>query len=238
MFWRKQKAAIAGFPPLHQALIHDRSLAATLPAAQWLALTASLGRHGESVTRAKWALPARVPDVLVPLILEIGSDLGPKGLLSIVADFRGLKAPGKSHPPRQLPVRPPIRSIAETWSIDPWLRLRAELRDGSTLEIIVVDRERQRRITKRNLRNKTKTKNKFKHVQTIKVRRKLPPAVRGEQPASPPPRWIAVTIRDGQRRGITAATKLDRMPQNGAEQLDRILTVATEPFRWTLRGTR
>ncbi|SDT23438.1 hypothetical protein [Actinoplanes derwentensis] len=236
MFWRKQKAAIAEFPGLHQALIHERAFAATQPAAVWLALTASLGRHGEAVRRAKWALPPRTLDVLVPLIVEICSDLGPKGMLSVVADLRGVRAPGKSHPPRHLPVRPPVKSVAETWSVDPWLRLRADLRDGSTLEILVVDRERHRRITKRNFRNKTKTKSKFKNLQMIRVRRKLAPAVRGMRPSTPPPRWMAVTIRDGERRSILASAKFDRLPQNGPEQLDRILTVATEPFRWTLRG--
>ncbi|GAA1640539.1 hypothetical protein [Actinoplanes couchii] len=234
-FWGKQKAAIAEFHPLHQALIHERGLRGTLPASAWLAVTASLGRHAGLVSRTKWALPARTLDVLVPLIQEVCSDLGPKGMLSLVVDLRGAHAPGKSHPSRQLPVRPPIRSVVETWSIDPWLTMVAHLRDGSTLEILVVDRERHRRITKRNFRNKTKTKSKIKKVQIIRVRRKLAPVTRGVRPSSPPPPWIAVTVQDGERRAISASAKLST-PQSAQDQIDRILTVATEPFRWTPRG--
>lgn len=233
MFWRKQKAAIAGFPPLHQALIFERTLSATQPAAAWTALAASLGRHRELVRRPKWALPHRTLDVLVPLLLEVCSDLGRDGRLSVAADLRGPKAAGKTHPSRDLPVRPPVRSVTETWTIDPWLRLRAELRDGSTLEILVVDRERTRRITKRNPRGKTKIKRKSKPAQIIKVRRRLPKDGVSVRPTTPPPRWIAVTVRDGQRRSVLAAAKLDPPPRSSQEQVDRILTVATEPFRWT-----
>src|SRR5690349_2697022 len=145
MFWRKTKAIIAGFPPPHQALVWERAFSATQPAAGWFALAASLQRHAELVRRPKWALPPRTLDVVLPLIIEICSDLGPEGLLTVTADLRGRDAPGKTGPSRDLPVRPPVRSASETWSIDPWLRLRAELRDGSVLELLVVDRERRRR---------------------------------------------------------------------------------------------
>ncbi|GAA2692584.1 hypothetical protein [Actinoplanes palleronii] len=235
MFWRRQKAAIAGFHPSHQALIHERVFTATLPAAGWTALTSSLFRHAELVQRSKWALPPRTLDVLVPLIVEVGADLDPKGTLTITADLRGRDAPGKTGKPRDLPVRKPIRSATETWSIDPWLRLRAELRDGSILELLVVDRERTRRISKRNPRGKIKTKRKSKVVQIIKVRRRLPKEEAGSVPVSRPPGWIGTFVREGERRSVLAAAKLTRMPQSGQEQLDRILSVATEPFRWTPR---
>jgi hypothetical protein len=233
MFWRAQKAAIAGFHPLHQALIGQRGFAATQPAAGWTALIASLHQHAGLVRRAKWALPARTLDVVVPLIMELCSDLGPTGTLSVAADLRGLKAPGKSGLPRELPVRPPLRSATETWSVDPWLRLRAELRDGSILEILVVDRERARKITKRNPRGKYKQKRKSKLTQTIRVRRRLPKDTAGQVPPTPPPAWIGVFVREGQRRSVLATAKLSRVPHSAQEQLDRILSVATEPFRWT-----
>jgi hypothetical protein len=233
MFWRAQKAAIAGFHPLHQALIGQRGFSATQPAAGWTALITSLHQHAGLVRRSKWALPARTLDVVVPLIIEICSDLGPTGTLSVAADLRGLKAPGKAGPSRELPVRPPVRSVSETWTVDPWLRLRAELRDGSILEVLVVDRERSRKITKRNRRGKYKQKRKSKLTQTIRVRRRLPKAEPGLVPPTPPPAWIAVFVREGQRRSVLAAAKLNRVPQSPQEQVDRILSVATEPFRWT-----
>lgn len=235
MFWRKTKAAIAGFPPPHQALVWERGFTATQSAAGWQALAASLHGHAAVVRRAKWALPPRTLDVLVPLVLEVCSDLGPKGLLTVTADLRGQEAHGKTHPPRQLPAYPPVRSATETWTVDPWLRLRAELRDGSTLEVLVVDRLRRRRVTKRNPRGKTKIKNKTKSVQVIKVRRRLPRDTASTRPPTPPPAWIRVVVRDGPRRSVTAAAKLDRLPQSGAEQVHRILTVATEPFRWMIQ---
>jgi hypothetical protein len=233
MFWRKQKAAIAGFPPLHQALIHQRGFTATLPVEAWTALVASLGRHTELVRRPKWALPRRTLDVLVPLLSEVCSDLGRKGMLTVTADLRGPQAPGKTTPSRDLPVRPPVKSAVETWTVDPWLRLRAELRDGSILDVLVVDRERTRRVTKRNPRGKTKVKRKTKQVQIIKVRRRLPEAGESTRPPARPPRWITVHVREGRRRSILAAAKINKMPASAEEQLDRILTVATEPFRWT-----
>lgn len=232
-FWRKQKAAIAGFHPLHQALIHERVLSATQPADGWAALAASLHRHAGLVTRSKWALPPRMLDVIVPLITEICTDLDRKGTLTVTADLRGHQAPGKSHPPRDLPVRPPVRAATDTWSIDPWLRLRAGLRDGSVLEVLVVDRVRTRRVTKRNPRGKTKIKSKTKQVQIIKVRRRLPPGVPGRRPATPPPAWIRTVVRDGPCRSVIAAAKVTRRPQNPHEQVDWILAVATEPFRWS-----
>jgi hypothetical protein len=234
-FWRKQKAAIAGFHPLHQALIHERVFTATQPAAGWVELTTSLNRHSGLVTRRKWALPPRVLEVIVPLVAEICTDLNRNGALTIAADLRGHEAPGKSHPPRDLPVRPPVRSATDIWSIDPWLRLRADLRDGSVLEILVVDRIRTRKVTKRNPRGKIKIKSKTKQVQIIKVRRKLPPGVPGRQPATAPPRWIQTVVRDGPRRSVTAAAKITRKPQSHHEQVDWILAVATEPFRWSVR---
>ncbi|MFI1993101.1 hypothetical protein [Actinoplanes sp. NPDC020271] len=236
MFWRAQKAALAGFHPLHRSLVHERGFTATQPAAGWTALIDSLYRHAGLVKRRKWALPARTLDVVVPLITELCSDLGPKGTLTVTADLRGRDAPGKTGPERQLAVRPPVKSASEAWVVDPWLRLRGELRDGSILEILVVDRERKRRITKRNPRGKTKWKRKSKLVQTIKVRRRLPAGLPSRVPATPPPPWIGVFVREGERRSVLAGAKLTRMPRNGQEQVDRILTVATEPFRWTFGG--
>jgi hypothetical protein len=236
MFWREQKAALAGFHPLHQALVHERGFAATQPAVGWAALVDSLYRHAGLVKRRKWALPARTLDVVVPLIIELCSDLGPKGTLTVTADLRGRDVPGKTGPERQLVVRPPIKSATEAWAVDPWLRLRGELRDGSILEILVVDRERKRSIRKRNPRGKIKWKRKSKLVQTIKVRRRLPAGVVSRVPATPPPPWIAAFVREGERRSVLAAAKLTRMPKSGQEQVDRILSVATEPFRWTAQN--
>ncbi len=236
MFWGKQKAAIAGFHPLHQALVWQRGFSATQPADGWAALIESLHRHAGLVRRGKWALPPRTLDVLVPLILELCSDLGPEGTLTVATDLRGRDVPGKTGPKRDLPVRAPVRSATETLTVDPWLRVRAELRDGSILELLVVDRERERRIAKRNPRGKYKAKRKSKATQVIKVRRRLAKGGESRVPEVPPPAWIGVFVREGERRSVLATAKLHQIPRSGQEQVDRILTVATEPFRWTPRA--
>ena len=233
MFWRRTRAAIDGFHPLHQALIEQRGFTATQPATAWPALVTSLGTHAALVRRPKWALPPRTLDVLVPLVQAISADLTPDGALGVTVDLRGPGAPGKTGPERRLPVQNPVRALVEWFVTDPWLRLRAELRDGSTLDIAVTDRYRHRRVTKRSRSGKHKMKKKVKTMQVIKVRRALPRGEQGLPPATPPPAWIGVMVRDGRRRSVIATAKVSRMPQNGAEQLDWILTTAAEPFRWT-----
>ncbi|MEU6040912.1 hypothetical protein ABZ801_36520 [Actinomadura sp. NPDC047616] len=173
MFWRKQRAAIDTFHPLHQQLIWQRGLSVTMRPAEWEALIQSLARHGESVRRRKWAPPARVTTVLVPLLRVVCADMAPNGGLGVTLDLRGPKAPGKLTPRQKFPGRRPVRSIIEWWSHDPWLRLRADLRDGSVLELSVVDRVRYRKVHKVNPRGKHKTKLKTKTVHRVDVSRRL-----------------------------------------------------------------
>jgi hypothetical protein len=236
MFWRKAKAAIARFHPLHQGLIHERTLSATLRPADWDALVASLAQHGALVKRRKWALPPRVAGTLVPLIRVLSEDMAPGGALGISADLRGPDAPGKAGPQRQLPVRRPVRSAVEWYAIDPWLRIRAELRDGSVLELAVVDRVRYRKIHKVNPRGKHKTKTKKKAAQRITASRVLAKGAQVRQPASPPPHWVTVKIRTEGRPVLRSAAKMPDAPADHT-QAERILAVATELFRWTPPGT-
>ena len=236
MFWRKTKAAIGRFHPLHQGLIWDRTLSATLRPADWDALVASLAQHGAQVKRTKWALPPRVAGTLVPLIRVLSEDLAPSAVLGISADLRGPGVPGKAGPQRQLPVRRPVRSVVEWYAVDPWLRVRAELRDGSVLELTVVDRVRYRKIHKVNPRGKHKTKTKTKAAQRITASRVLAKDAQIRQPASPPPAWVTVKVRTEGRAVLKSAAKLADAPSDQS-QAERILIVATELFRWTPPGT-
>lgn len=231
MFWRKTKAAIAEFHPLHQKLIWEHTLSATLPTSEWSALVASLSRHNEAVHRRKWRLPARTETVLVPLIRVLCEDVGPDGALGINADLRGHSVPGKAGPQQQLPAQRPIRKLVQWWVQDPWLRVRSQLRDGSVLEFGVVDVVRHRRVSKTSRSGKYKTKSKTKAVQRIFTTRALAKGQPAAQPAGAPPPWIRVKVKPGPKTVIRASAKVPLPAER--DQLGAIMTVATELFRWT-----
>jgi hypothetical protein len=236
MFWRKTRATIERFHPVHQELVWRRTASATLPPAEWNALVASLAEHAGTVKRRKWRLPDRTVTVLVPLLRVLCEDVAPGGSIGVAADLRGPRAPGKAGPSRRLPVRRPIRSITEWFAIDPWLAARAELRDGSVLELTVTDRVRYRKVHKVNPRGKHKTKTKTKAVQRITARRTLRPGQEVRRPDTPPPRWVAMRVKSAKRTVITATAKLASAPAE-KDQVPLILAVATEPFRWTPPAT-
>ena len=235
MFWRKTRAAIAGFHPLHQTLIWERTLSATLTRAEWTALLASLAGHAGLVRRRKWALPDRTESVIVPLIRVLCEDAG-RGAVGIRADLRGPGVPGKATPPQELPTGGRVRAFRQWWVRDQWLSARSELRDGSVLTIDVSDFIRYRRVTKINPRGKRKTKVKTKGVQRIRVVRSLAKGQPSARPGTPPPRWIQVRVRPGHKTVIKAAAKLP-MP-DGDGQFGALMTVLTEPFRWTAQARR
>lgn len=237
MFWRKTRAAMEQFHPLHQALIHQRAVSVTIAPAEWAAVLASLARHETTVKRRKWRLPPRVRTTLVPLIRVLSEDVAPDKAIGVNADLRGPKVDGKVGPQRQLEVRRPVRKAFEWFAIDPWLSVRAELRDGSVLELAVVDRVRYRKIHKVNPRGKHKVKTKSKTVQRVTATRTLPKDMSIYRPPAPPPGWIKVKVRTERRPVISAVAKLPQLPPE-QEQPQAILTVATELFRWTPPAVR
>ncbi|MFI0409962.1 hypothetical protein [Actinomadura sp. 3N508] len=235
MFWRKQKAAIERFHPLHKALTLERGFTVSLRRDEWEPVIQSLARHRTEIRRRRWLLPNRVPGVLVPMLRVLASDMGPNGVLSVAADLRGAETPDKTGPRHDLPVQRPVLSLTQWYSMDPWLRMRAELRDGSVLELSVTDRVRFRRRRKRNPRGKIKIKTKSKTVHLVRVTRRLAKDTAVQRPGTPPPPWIKVRVRQGRRMIFRANAKL-RGPLTEAELTDRVLHVSTEPFRWTPPG--
>lgn len=238
MFWRKTREAIGRFHPEHQRLTMERTLSMSGRPGEWATFLASLSQHEATVKRRKWRLPARTATVLVPLVHVLSEDTAPDGAIGVTADLRGPKAPGKAGPEQVLPIKTRyIRKVVEWYTFDPWLRARAELRDGSVLEIRVIDRTRHRKIHKVNARNKHKWKRKKKAVQRIDARRTLPRDAVVVRPPAAPPGWIAVRRKDGKRTSLNATAKLSAVPAEG-DQLQAILTVVTELFRWTRPETR
>jgi len=236
MFWRKQKAAIARFHPLHKALTLEKGFSVSLRRDDWEPVIQSLAGHRAFVKRRKWQLSGRVPAVLVPLLRVLAADMPPDGVLSVAADMRGANLPEKRGPEHDVPVQRPVISMRQWYAVDPWLRVRAELRDGSVLELIVTDRVRYRRRKKRNPRGKVKIKTKSKTTQLVRVTRRLARDAVVQRPASPPPRWVKVQVKQGKRMVIRVDGKL-RGVQEGKAMFDRILDVSTETFRWTPPGT-
>lgn len=201
-----------------------------MPPADWAALVASLAQHGTLVKRRKWALPKRTESVLVPLVRVLCEDMRPGGTLSIAADLRGPFVPEKRG--TRVPLRRPgaVRATEEV-VIDPWLRVRAELYDGSVLELSVTDRVRTRRWVKVNPRGKRKRKEKSKSVRQISTSRRLSPGAAIVRPATPPPPWISVRTRGGKRALLSASAKLTSVDDSALPE--QLLDVSTELFRWT-----
>jgi hypothetical protein len=237
VFYRKQKAALARFHPLHQALVHEHRLSVTLPRDAWEPLIQSCAQHRAHIRRRKWALPDEVPLVLVPLVRVLSRDIRRTGTIGVTADLTGPEAAGKAGPQQSLQVRRPIRRLLQWYAFDPWLAVRAELRDGSTLDIAVMDRVRFRRITKSNPRGKIKTKTKSKTLRVITVTRRLPKGTVLTRPASPPPPWIRVRIKDGPRPVIRLRARIPNAPRSSGLP-NHILHLSAEAFRWTAPQAR
>jgi hypothetical protein len=236
MFWRKQKAAIERFHPLHRALTLEKGFSVSLRRDEWEPVIASLATHGAAVSRRRWQLHERVPGVLVPMLRVLAADMAPDGRLAVAADMRGSQVPEKNGPRQELYVQRPVIKMQQWFAFDAWLRMRAELRDGSVLDVVVTDRVRYRWRRKRNPRGKLKDKTKTKTVQLVQVTRRLPKDAVVRRPPSPPPGWVRVQVREGRRMVIRASGKFPGPRENQA-MVDLILQVSTEPFRWTPPGT-
>ncbi|MFC5181755.1 hypothetical protein [Actinomadura harenae] len=233
MFWRKQRRALERLHPLHRQLVEEQRFSATLPSADWTALVASLATHEQVISRPKWRLPTRTASVVVPVLRVLQEDMEPGAPLGVTADLRGPKVDEKRGERRGIPVRPPVKSGQETFYTDPWLVVRAELRDGSVLDVVVVERVRERRLLKRNPRGKIKIKTKSKAVRTVRATRRLPKDARVARPAPPAPAWLDVRVqrKENGRTVLRASAKGPATDDQHA--VDTLLTVSGELFRWT-----
>lgn len=236
MFWRKQKAAIGRFHPLHKTLTLEKAFSVSLYRDDWEAVIQSLAGHGAQIKRRKWRLHQRVPLVIVPMLRVLTADMPPHGTLSVAADMRGPRAGGTKGPEESLPNQGRISRVKQWFVMYPWLRMRAELRDGSVLELTVTDRVRHRTFRKRNPRGKIKHKHKTKTVQMVQVTRRLSKDAPARQPPSPPPARVAVQAKQGKRLAIRAKAKWQE-PHEDEHVMMRVMQVLTEPFRWTPPGT-
>lgn len=234
MFGRKEKRALEALPPLHQTLVNERTLSATMTPPAWAELTSSLTHNDEALHRRKHHLPPRVNAVVVPLVRLLSQDIAPDGQLGLTVDVRGHDAPGKSYPPTPVPpTRPGVLKVEQIISVDPWLAVSAVLQDRSTVDLWVTDVVRTRKIKKRSSSGKTKFKTKEKAAQRVRARVVLPRGSTVRVPPTPSPRWCQVTSRTtGNRPVLTAKARYDIAYPDPAWQLRMILLVLSETFRW------
>ena len=121
MFWRKQRAAIEGFHPLHRTLVEEKWFSVSLPRDQWEPVIRSLAGHEAAVKRRKWRITPRTSGVLVPMLRVLAADMPPEGMLSVALDTRGADVPEKRGPERPVQVSSAVasRRVGEVMSTMP-----------------------------------------------------------------------------------------------------------------------
>jgi hypothetical protein len=212
-------------------LVGRRELSASLRPAEWAELIDSLARQAAR-RRSAWAPPPQVGDLLMPIVRAVLEDVPPDGRLEVRTDLRGLTPQDKAGPRRSLPAPPGAVGRTEWHVTDPWLRLRADLRDGSVLDLTVVDRVRYRITEKRSRSGRLKSKTKTRGVERVTATRTLPRNAAVRRPATPPPPFVSVRVREGGRTVIRTDAKLV-VDTRVRPTPERILDVMTELFRWT-----
>ncbi len=233
MFGHKEKAAIAGLGPQHQALLNDATLAVTQSAAQWGELFTALVEPHPLIHRHH--LPARTLDAVVPLIRVISQDVAPTAGIGVRLDLRGPDAPGKTGPGRKLPTSGRVTKAEEVTSWDPWFVLAAPLRNGSELEVSIVDVTRSRHLQKRSASGKTKRKTKAKTTQRVMAKLTTAKDVAvNAPPPSPATSWLQVNAQPKGSRQLVVARGKYPMPPSPAPgwQVTTVLLVLAEVFRW------
>ncbi|MEV5575583.1 hypothetical protein AB0L06_36565 [Spirillospora sp. NPDC052269] len=233
MFWLRQRRALKRLHPLHRQLVEEQRFSTALPSAEWTALVTSLAAHEREFSRRKLRLFDRAATVVVPVLRVLQEDMEPGAPLQVTTDLRGAVTSDKRGESRNLEVRPPAKSGRENFYTDPWLVVRAELRDGSVLELAVVERVRERRILKKSRSGKTKIKVKTRSARVVRATRRLPKGMPVARPAPPAPDWLGVRVqqKENGRTVLRASAKVSADDDDHA--LEQILTVTGELFRWT-----
>src|SRR5690242_21664520 len=98
MFWRKQRAAIEGFHPLHRTLVLEKGFSVSLPCDQREPVIRSLAGHEAAVKRRKWRVTPRTSRVVVPMVRVLAGGVAAEGLLWVAVDLRGAGVPGERGP--------------------------------------------------------------------------------------------------------------------------------------------
>lgn len=163
---------------------------ATLNASAWFGLFWAVVGGGGYLAWS-WLLrflpPPELRRLLLPLLTLLREDTLADETVALTLDLRGLRADKKTadetveaarlyrrgrydHDRR----RDPYHKTRERRYVDPWLRARVRLADGSRLRLAVRTHVRHRRIRKQGLSGKYKTKHKHRVKHYIRVRLRAP----------------------------------------------------------------
>jgi hypothetical protein len=161
-------------------------------------------------------------------------DVEPAAGIGVRVDLRGPEAPGKTGAGHELPVSGRVTKAEEFVSWDPWLVVGAPLRDGSHLELTVVDVVRTRKLRTRSQSGKIKWKQKAKVAQRISAKLTTAKgAVVTPPPPSPATSWLRMSAKPkGTRHLVVARGKYPIVSARPGWQLTTIMLVVAEVFRW------
>ena len=116
-------------------------------------------------------IPPALDRFLLPWLVLLKEDVAPKSEVSLRLDLRGAEQEQKSLSARDMPNGLPKKpsSCKDEYFRDDWFSGTASLADGVVLKWDISDLVRQRVMTRRNARGKTKVKKKYKIQRSFDV---------------------------------------------------------------------
>lgn len=146
-------------------------------------------------------LPESLGGFVLPLMALMREDMDADAPLHLKLDFERSVSKGKLLSSNQLPGG---RDIVQSMYRNDWMEGGGTLAEGSTLGWSIIDLVRERRITKRNLRGKVKTKTKYKVRRIIDMRVGLRREnyVLGGTAGTVDGRIARVNVKEGEKRNV------------------------------------
>jgi hypothetical protein len=161
-------------------------------------------------------VPNTLREFVLPFITLIREDVAPDDTVHMQLDLRGGTKDDKKKSTENFEHLG--RKIQQNFYNDSWMQGDTKLADGTALQWEIYDYIRERQITKRNPRGKTKTKTKYKVRRTFDVRVGL----RGDEyalnTAASAPTVGKTSVKQGEKRNVirtrhsTIGTSLTDVP--------------------------
>lgn len=170
---------------------------------------------------------------VVPLIRILREDMEPGAKIALRVDLRGKLLNEKQvHQNEYKPHGGSYPRVVETFYVDPWMTGSAALADGSVLEWQIVDRVRQRRMTKRNPRGKIKTKTKYKIKTAINVWVRLRQDHYAVESGAIPALGDGFRLKPGQKRTVIRGRRMvESRDINAVLEISHILDLIGGAYR-------
>jgi len=123
-----------------------------------------------------------------------------------------------------------VKKLEQVIHLDPWLSLEARLADGTRVSVDLVDKVRDRTVTKKSASGKTKVKKKEKLVRRIDVEVAGDAGMHDLVVPTPPPR-LPVYTKPGASRPTVTARFDHRLPAPDDDAVRLALKVLGEAHR-------